>query len=628
MSRYANVIDVIYNKYPCVEQFVDESEVYLLTTKNACELILRSALWKKYLLDSQDKKIKALATKYSQSLSEHGTIIPESTVLLATLNAIAKKNTADLTPEDTSAVVAIADSMKINMQGSRRRMKSSDLSKLILQIVDEIEKKGFRSSAVTMLSADVQIREVFRDFLCLYLQNTCYLSKQDVSIREDFKEAMRIVSAEDIFANMHIGNDYINEIVDDNLAITFPTLYKDSRGKIHEDLGTDLVPDGPVLWENRPVFPRHAMIWVLRKSDYLVTNFISARQGFDTVKNEPDYDVYGQLVCSNRSFRSSGMGKLLLVATILMAYQYKVNYVFIQAFQGVTGVQAPLYNRLGFNFHFDREILKRKTAFYQWSLADPDELNKLHSEYLAGKLDATRMPSKFKHLTYLQPMWLYVRGYETQYACEMLSKPGFDYHSKSPGSMGSGIKKWVWDLPRRLAGYDQATPQETKEVIMTDKSQDRRPDGSKCSQDLECLSDYCIAGSCSAYPYMQKRKSTFIERVDRELVKRGYDPSADEQAREQAKERELELLAQVEKDQEATKAIEKIKQEQDALRSWYELIDLKNREGQASEEEMNAFKKRLEEYNKLTKTGQYAYIAKLLLKGLTDPITKKLFGSK
>jgi len=634
--RYANVIDVIYNKYPCVRESVDSAGTILATTAEACELVLRSAMWKNYLEKKGTKQTNALWKKYGATISQFGAIIPDTAEYLSRIGMVFNKfdqtgnATAEITADDKNAVLDMARSMKIAMRGSTRRIQPKQIFSLLNKINEVLGDKGFAVSAVTMLAVDPVLKETFRQFLHEYLQNTCYLAKEDIKMREDIKELMRLAREEDIFANMNISPDYINSLIDDNLAQAFPNLYKDSHGKFLDvPVGADLVPDGPVLWENRPEFPMYAMIWILRKSDYLVTNFISARQGFDTVRDVPDYDVYGQLICSNRNIRSGGMGKLLLVTTILMAYQYKVNYIFIQAFQGVTGVQAPLYNRMGFNFYFSDEVLTRKTGFYQWSLVDEDKLEKLHEQYLSKKLDKSHMPSKFQHLTFLQPMWLYVRGYETQYACDILEKSGFDYHTKSTGAMGQGVKKWVWDMPKRLLGYGQDLPKETQEAERIVEEFSRQADGADCKRDDECLSDYCLAGSCKPYPYETgMKKPAILKQLEAELRKKGIDTRADEALYKKRRIREQELLDEAAADEAIQEEIVHVKEEQDSLRAWYELVALKQKEGQLSAEEEKAFAKRLAEYKSKTSTGRYKQIAGLLLKGITDPIYEKLFGKK
>jgi hypothetical protein len=629
-----NVIDVIYKKYRCVEEEVNKADVILTTTYNACELILRSPIWKQYIEKNNSPDTNKIWKQYSDSFTKYGAIIPDSTLFLARVGVVSEKikTNSPLSEEDINAVIALAKTLNIKLLG-KRKPTPQQLAALLNKIDETIQTTGMRSSTVTILSIDPLVRSVFRTFLKFYLSNTCYLSRDDINIREQFKEAMRLYGENDVFGNMTIGDGYISDLVDDNLAETFPDLYKNSENKKSDSqLGEDLVPLDSTLWENRPEFPKYAMIWILRKSDLLVTNFIAARRGFDTVKGTPDRDVYGQLICSNRNIRSSGLGKLLLISTILMAYQYKVNYIFIQAFQGITGVQAPLYNRMGFNFYFDEELLKRKTAFYQWSMVDESDLDSAHEKYLNKTLDKSKYPNKFQHLSYLQPMFLYVRGYETQYACDCLVKSGYDYHTRSSGSMGKGIKKWMWDIPTRLAGYGTKSGKETQEILETADQDDRLPDGSECKEDRNCLSDYCVAGRCTPYPYGEVRrdkyippKNTFMRDFDRTLKKRGLNPQQDKEYTEARNERELELLAMAEENHLKKEEIRKIREEQDALRAWYDLLSLKAQDEKVSKAEEEAFLKRLKEYQALTKTQKYKEIAKYLLRGISDPITKKLF---
>jgi len=601
MERLGNVIDVIYNNYPCVGTFVDNNNVILATTVNACELILRSKRWIDYLRNENSPLIK----RYKDSIQKYDAIIPNYMEFLSRIQIVKDKLTLNesINDEDKNAVIELARSLGIAMKGSIRRLNSIYILSLLERIKEELDIKGFKVSAVTMLHTDPVIRDTFRKFLHTYLGQTCYISPEDIKMNENYKEIIRLAGEQDIFSNMNIGPGYINALIDDNLAISFPGLYKNSEGKIVKvDIGDDVVPYKTVEWDKRPEFPKYAMIWVLRKSDYLVTNFISAKRGFDTREGVPDRDVYGQLICSDRSIRSSGMGKLLLVATILMAYQYKVNYVFIQAFQGVLGVQSPLYNRMGFNFDFSEELLGRKTAFYQWSLVDENELDKLHKKYIEERpsrsiLDTEFLSKKAKHLTFLQPMWLNVKEYDTRYACNLLFTSGFDYHTGKAGPMGPS-RSW-FDIPLRALGLGGAKTDSTPPLIPMDE--ERRRDGEQCDEDSQCLSDFCPYRKCTPYPYNEKRHlllpdmKKYVEKLD---------------AR---KEREIAILGYIENKIETAKTQEEIAM---AEKNVAELIESQKKHAKLSPQQEAEFSKRLQEYKQLGTKDKLKKIFYLLVKGL------------
>lgn len=625
--NHANVIDVIYSKYPCVEKYINDANCIMATPIDACNYILQSAIWRDHIENSNTEITNAIKERYKKSLAMYKFILPETITYISYLEKIGQKleSGKPLAKKYELMLIDMAKGLGISVVGRpKRKSQSKNLFDAIQQLIFE---KGFKVTATSVLFFDKQVREEFKNFLYTYLQNTCYISKEDLSKNAKIEEIVKLESSlvdsdkVEMLNDPNISIDYIKGLVDDNLAQAFPELYQDSHGEKAE-YNDFSVPLQVTPWKDRPTFPKYAQIFILRKEDYLVTNFISAKSGFDD-----DHDVYGQLVCTSRLARSTGMGKLILLATILMAYQYKVNYVFIQAFLGVTHVQAPLYNRLGFNFNFSDELLKRKTAFYQWSLVEEDDLDKKHKEYLLKIYKPDIRQLKIRHLTFLQPMWLYVRGYETQYACDILKKSGFDYHTKSTWSMGQNIKGKIWDLPLRLLGVNaQDDKMETDEVIVPEVSM-RRKDGADCKQDEDCLSDFCATDKkCKPYPYMFNRETYAMRRLDNELRQAGFDINQDKYMYEMRKLMEDELKDKAAELQVSQEEIARIRKEQDALRAWYEVILLKKKNGEKVEEESEKFNQRLEEYRKLTQNERYKYIAKSLLSATWDSIYAGLFG--
>lgn len=633
--QHANVIDVIYAKYPCVEKYINDANCVMCTTSQAVDFILQSPIWKQHIEAANTPILKSIKERYKKSLQTFGFILPDTITYIAEFEKIGIKLASGkpLTAKYEMMLVELAKGLGIKVVGRpKKKTHSRDLYNAIQQ---QIFEKGFKVSATSVLFFDKEVREEFRNFLGIYLQNTCYISSEDISKNENLKEMLSLESGlvggskAGLMNDPNMSGGYIIGLVWDNLAQAFPELYRDSQGKKVEY--TDFsVPLSSLHWKDRPIFPKYAQIFILRKEDYLVTNFISAKTGLA----KEDFDVYGQLVCTSRLTRSTGMGKLILLATILMAYQYKVNYVFIQAFLGVTHVQAPLYNRLGFNFNFSEKILRRKTGFFQWSLinehpeeeGDPD-LDIEYEKYLKGEYKTDMKQLKLEHLTFLQPMWLYVRGYETKYACDILLRSGFDYHTKSTGSMGQTIKGKIWDLPLRLLGVNaQDDRMETDEIIPTPEANMRRKDDEDCKVDEDCLSDFCVANKCKPYPYNITKTSYVMKRLDDDLREAGFDIKQEKYLYELRKQAEQDLIDKAEKLHVKQEEIERIRKEQDALKGWYEILLLKKKSGENVEAEKERFDRRLEEYKQLTENERYAYIAKTLLSAGWDSIYNGLFG--
>jgi len=720
--RYDNVIDVIYQKYPCIKKYVDDNNKILATTKDACELILRSPIWKNYLLTSTDPSVRNIATKYSESIKNFDMIVPNSMILIGEINRIYAKfdkngnPNSPITGKEKQNIIEMAKSMNIKMRRTLRVTDNKKIFQLISKIMQEINTKGFKSSAVSILNIDKDVRDVFQKFLHENLTDMCYIPKKESQIDPTVKEVAGYFAGENILGNMNLSEGYIRHLINDNLAIAFPGIYEDSDEKMFDELGSDLVPSTYVLWEERPLFPKYAMLWLLSQGDYLVEGFVAAKEGLNTITNIPDYDVYGQLICTRREISgdgnksSGGAGKLLLIATILMGYQYKVNYIFIQAFQGVLGVQAPLYNRLGFNLKFNNELLKRKTAFYQWS-GEEKKLDELHKEFLEqvkeqvkkGTISSTiesiqksglsgvtdRLVGTFRRKILLQPMWLYLRGYETQYACNLLLESGFDYQKKTIGYMGTSLLKWA-SLGARTLGWENVPVHETQEKpsefvpsrtltgiiydtfnpknmlkdikkIESQKSKsERRRDGADCKKDEDCLSDYCFEGSCKPYPYEQTSEAEVSmdpeydistnpeyqdilrelalrpEYVESEYAKRKrqeqYMTESIRRQKEKQSIMEMELLTQKDEESNRKKKEKQIQLQEKAILNLAELIKLKEKEGKEFEKEEEEFQKRLKALKDMSDERRFDELTNKILYifGVVAPkaLYNKMFGKK
>jgi hypothetical protein len=446
------------------------------------------------------------------------------------------------------------------------------------QLINDIEEykhtKHLRVSPLLMLKLDNHIANSFRDFLVDTITDTCFLSREQIGIDIEEKKFIAQMIGSNPLDGMQIGSSYMEDIIDANLAESFPRVYeipvpkdekKDSSEKKARNAALKIkqqerLKNGrvykpqlrydPTLWEDRPEFPDYAMICVLQNDikengqlNYNLTSFVSAQHGYDTIEGTKDRDVYGQLICTGPQDRKGGVAKALLVATILMSYQYKVNYVFIQAFQGVMGVQAPLYNRMGFHLKFSNDVLKRLTAFYQWTLSssDEDKLRREHAEYLKGESKEYNFnwdyssfmnysAIKAKQLSVLAPMWIDIKGYDTSLACKCLTVSGYDYHRERKGPMGRTTK--YIDTPIRLM-YNYSK-KEKPEIPITTK--DRKPDESRCIKNKECLSGYCnSAGYCKPYDYSykiplpidQREAPSLLQELDEYLEEKGLQTKED-----------------------------------------------------------------------------------------------------
>lgn len=605
-----NVIEVIYQKYPCVEEAVKKSGCYLVNMRDACQLLLSSAVWKNYLKNNEPNYYKL----HAEDLEKYGQIIP---VTLKGLN-IALRSKGPFSQEEKQILARTAKVFQIKGMDPR---KIQNLQKLCQTIV-EIASKGYKPKTYDVFIEDPQLVEIFQDFLTVYLQNTCYLPKDDTAFGKDISKgmfigySMRNDPKDYPLFEQNIGEPYIRDIVQENFKESFPELFKSSSEPIY-------VSKRELPWDQKPEFPKSAILFLIQKETLLVTNFICAKRG--PSGENPERDVYGQLICSNKNIRSSGQGKLLLVSTILMAKQFKVNYIFIQAFQGVAGVQTPLYNRIGFNLYFSNELLKRKTAFYQWALVSEEDLDHLHTEYLKGKTDPSKLVSKFQHVFFLKPMWLYVPSYDTRYVCDLIEKPGFDYQTKTTGTMGK-ISKFI-TLPKRMLGYEtEQGPNKPAPPYVPPtlpKEFERKRDYEKCGSDNDCLSDNCRAGRCIPYDYEESKPPQILVELDTYLKKKGIveDPEYYRARREAW----FDLLAEQDQLELKRKDLEYLRNLQDTIRDWHMVIQKKEKDGELTVQEREQFLKLYEEYKNATKQKKYAVIAFYLIKGVTDSLTNLLF---
>lgn len=608
-----NVIEIIYQKYPCIKQAVGKSGCNMLNMRDATQVLLASEAWKHYLVNNHETIYK----KYKTDFEHHGKIIPV-TLKGVHIALILKKTKKALSPDEKNILSRTAKIFQIKGMDPRRVANIDRLCETIVDIVN----KGFEPKTYDIFIEEPKLIDIFQNFLTIYLQNTCYLPKSDTSFNENISKGGFMIYSEyndpekfPLF-EQNIGELYIQSIVQENFKQAFPELYK-SNPEPFIYLSSRDIP-----WENKPEFPPSVILFMVQKNTHIITNFICAKRGpSGTI---PERDVYGQLICSNKNIRSSGLGKLLLVSTILMAKQFKVNYIFIQAFQGVAGVQTPLYNRIGFNLHFSNEILKRKTAFHQWNdvTGNEEKTEELYQTFLqTGKLpvDTDR---KFQHVLFLKPMWLNVPSYDTRYVCDLIEKPGFDYQTKKVGTMGPYTK--LFSIPKRMLGYETQSKPVPEYVQPKVSKQARKRDYEKCKLDEECLSDNCRGGLCIPYNYEETKQPQILAELDEHLKKKGIIENPEYYRSKQ--EAWFNILAKQDELDLKEKDLENLKNLQKYIKEWDSIMEKKRLDNKLIEEEKVAFMKLYQQYKNATKKDRFSAIASFLLKGMKESLVKTLRG--
>lgn len=615
-----NVIEVIYQKYPCVKEAIVKSGCEMLNMRDTCQLLLGSKAWKHYLQTTPDHQ--KFYEEHKSDLETFGRIIP--TTLKGVQIALLLKKAKDegkikpLSVEEKKVMARTAKIFQIKGMDPRRIANIERLYETIIDIVG----KGFKPKTYDIFVEDPKTAVVFQQFLTLYLQNTCYLPKTDTSFNENISKgafigySMKYDPEGYPLFDQNIGGEYIQDIVSENFKQAFPEIYKNNPEPFV------YVSSRDVPWENKPEFPPSTILFLVQKETFIITNFICAKRG--PSGPNPERDVYGQLICSNKNIRSSGLGKLLLVSTILMAKQFKVNYIFIQAFQGVAGVQTPLYNRIGFNLHFSNEILKRRTGFHQWNVTDSEEkTEELYTHYLqTGKLPEN-VGCKFHHVLFLKPMWLNVPSYDTRYVCDIIEKPGFDYQTKKVGTMGPYTK--FLSIPKRMLGYEIPQDKPVPEYVHPKVTRIfRKRDYEKCESDEDCLSDNCRGGRCIPYNYDETKQPQILADLDEQLKKKGI--VEDPEYYKAKQEAWFNLLAKQDELKLKTKDLENLKNLQRYLEEWDDILERKRLDNKLVEEERVAFMKLYREYKNATKKDRFSAIATFLLKGVKESLAKTLRG--
>jgi hypothetical protein len=222
-------------------------------------------------------------------------------------------------------------------------------------------------------------------------------------------------------------------------------------------------------------------------------------------------------------------------------------------------------------------------------------------------------------------MWLYVPSYDTRYVCDLIEKPGFDYQTKTTGTMGK-ISKFI-TLPKRMLGYETeqgpGNPAPPYVPPIKQKEFERKRDYEKCESDNHCLSDNCRAGRCIPYDYEESKPPQILVELDTYLKKKGIveDPEYYRARREAW----FDLLAEQDRLELKQKDLEYLRNLQDTIRDWHMIIEKKEKDGELTIQEREQFLKLYQEYKDATKQKKYAIIAFYLLKGVTDSLTNLLF---
>lgn len=175
-----------------------------------------------------------------------------------------------------------------------------------------------------------------------------------------------------------------------------------------------------------------------------ILSFIGAEKGLNN-------DIHGELICTKEDSGKSGIGKLQMAAVLLCAKETNVNFVFIQAIQGIFGVQSALYSRFGFETTFPPELLVRKTALEQCMFNPKSELKAFGNSEIAQYLDRCRieyfknpnpinwimsMPSRMVASFTMIPMWIFVPIINPECIKNMIEKKGWDCRVGPIGGQG------------------------------------------------------------------------------------------------------------------------------------------------------------------------------------------------
>lgn len=189
------------------------------------------------------------------------------------------------------------------------------------------------------------------------------------------------------------------------------------------------------------------IVTVSKDYPYNIISFIGAEKGLNN-------DMHGELICSMEG-GPKGTGKLQMASTLLCARDAGIEFVFIQAIQGLFGVQHALYSRFGFETDFPPELLERETALKQCMFNPLSEsMSKLAgsgNSIVTSFLDECRlnyfkrpnpinwilsMPSRVIESFTLTPMWIYAPNVNTICIKNMIEKEGWDCRVGPPGGKG------------------------------------------------------------------------------------------------------------------------------------------------------------------------------------------------
>lgn len=233
-----------------------------------------------------------------------------------------------------------------------------------------------------------------------------------------------------------LTNEFFKEYIKDNLLSRFNDMCKrNDKSLISSDYVQQIIEaniDNIMNEEGENI-----LICLVNKEDNKILSFVCAEAN-------PNFsnDIIGELICTSQG--TSGLGKLQMASTILLARDSNVSFVFIQAIEGYMGVQAGLYSKLGFESDFKNypEIMEKEFAIR--------ELTQVKYEYLRQRGGIFKSPhvmfAKTSQAIGLLPMWIYAPSVNTKCMENIIKKTGWDCRVGNYGGEG-GQSKYLSYLP-------------------------------------------------------------------------------------------------------------------------------------------------------------------------------------
>lgn len=437
------------------------------------------------------------------------------------------------------------------------------------------------SSNMSDLLKDKKYETLYKNYLKQYLKNLCFVCFEPTDLLKTVVKT-RAEYGEDLSCQLttNLSDDYVFGIIDE--------CYAESQNEI-------MFPETKeaVEWENRPEFPKAAILFILQKEKlaydskvkeyYRIVNFVEAIRG-------SDFDVAGKLICSDDRLRNSGVAKFTLATTILMCKEYKVKHVCIQALLGTLSVQFAVYTRIGFHSFFPEELLKRRTFYDEYYSNTNDETYQLFLTDRKKHDEDWNRNNPIARISGLYPMWIDVQKYDYTKINKVFNVSGYNYHSDSSddswlslglNSLKSEIVKTAYSyLPSSIFSADKyyIEKEEHMSEINPPPLNPRilKGIGQYCDIDRDCISEKCRDNKC-----VSGLDETYIAQI-----KQHTDELREKQRRTLSTE-EREILEELEKKTEERKRWE----EEDRLRGESIKYQYKSQEPYFKEREQSNIKK-------------------------------------